>query len=64
MIARKPFTLVAALLFLIITAAHLYRLAVGLQVEIGGTAVPQTASWLGAAIAGLLGVMLVIEARR
>ncbi len=64
MIARKPFTLIAALLFLIIMAVHLYRLAVGLEVVTGRAVVPQTASWLGAAIAGLLGVMLIIEARR
>jgi hypothetical protein len=64
MIARKPFTFVAAILLLIITAVHLYRLVVGLEVVIGGTVVPQTVSWAGAAVAGLFALMLIIEARR
>ena len=62
--ARKPFTLIAAVLFLIVAAVHLYRLYSGFEVVIDAYVVPHAASWLGAAIAGPIGVMLLGEARK
>ena len=64
MLARKPFTMIAAILFLIIAAAHAYRLATGFQVVIGHQPLPMSVSWLGLAIGQVLGLMLFREARR
>lgn len=64
MLARKPFTLIAAILFLIVAAAHAYRLATGFPVVIGNQPLPISASWLGLAIGLLLALMLTREARR
>jgi len=64
MTARKPFTTIAALIFLIIAVAHAYRLATGFEVKIGSTAVPMSVSWIGIAIGALFGAMLLVEARR
>lgn len=64
MIARKPFTLIAAILLLIVSVAHAYRLVTHFSVSVDGSAVPMVASWIGVAVAGLLGVMILVEARR
>ncbi len=60
----KPFTTVAALVFFVVGAVHLYRLYAGLSVVIGGHAVPMWGSWIGAAVSILLGIMLLSESRR
>ena len=60
----KPFTTIAALVLLIVAAAHVYRLVVGLSVSIDGHILPMWISWVGAAFAALLGIMLIVEARR
>ena len=62
--ARKPFTLIAAAIFLLMAVAHLYRIAIGFDVTVGGTAIPQWVSWIALAVTGLLAVMLFREARR
>ena len=64
MFARRPFTVIAALLFLIMAAVHAYRLATGFEVSIHGSAVPMMVSWIAIAVTGLLGVMLLREAKR
>ncbi|WP_309610546.1 hypothetical protein [Sphingomonas sp.] len=63
MAARRPFTLIAAMLFLLIAVAHIYRLVKGFPVVIGGSAIPMGVSWVGVVVAGLLGVMLLRESR-
>ena len=60
----KPFTLIAAVVFLAVAAAHAYRIYAGLAVTIGPHAIPMSASWAGAVIAALLGIMLLVESRR
>jgi hypothetical protein len=60
----RPFTHIAAILLLIVAAAHAYRLFAYLDVVIGGYAVPLWISWLGLAVPGLLAVMLFAESRR
>jgi hypothetical protein len=60
----KPFTTIAALLLLAVAAAHAYRIYAGLSVVVGGHDVSMMASWVGAAIAALLGIMLLVESRR
>ena len=61
--ARKPFTLIAAAIFLLMAVAHLYRIATGFDVTIAGTALPQWVSWIALALTGLLAVMLYRESR-
>lgn len=60
----KPFTTLAAVVLLIVAAAHVFRIYSGLSVVIGGYPIPMWVSWLGAAGAGVLGVMLLVERRR
>ena len=61
----KLFTLIAAWLFLAASALHAYRAFVDpFTVVIAGRAIPTWASLPAGAVALLLGVMLMIEARR
>ena len=60
----KPFSLVAAAIFALIALAHLYRVAVGFPVMIGGTGIGQAVSWAGLAIASVMAVGLFREAKR
>jgi len=62
--ARKPFTTIAAVLFLIIAGVHVYRLATGFEVTIAGSPVSMVVSWIGVVVGLVLGVMLLSEARR
>ena len=64
MASRKPFTTIAALIFLIIAGVHVYRLATGFDVIIAGNAIPMTVSWVGVVVSLVLGVMLLGEAKR
>lgn len=60
----KPFTAIAALLLLVIAIAQAARAAMGVDVLIDNTFhVPIVASWIAAAVAGLLAIMLFREAR-
>jgi hypothetical protein len=60
----KIFTLFGALIFLVVAAAHAYRLYTGMAVAVGGHVVPMSASWAGAAVAAILGIGMLVEARR
>lgn len=60
----KPFTKLASLLLGIVALLHLYRLVRPVEILIDGGAVPQWASMVGLAVAGLLSLMLWREARR
>jgi hypothetical protein len=60
----KPFTLIAAVIFLMVAAAHIYRAATGLTVVIDGHDIPMAVSWVAAAVSALIGVMLFAESRR
>ncbi len=60
----KPFTTIGAIVFLVVAAAHGYRLYAGLPVVVGGHDIPMMASWIGGAVAALLGIMMLVEARR
>lgn len=60
----KPFTTIGALIFLLVAAAHAYRAYSGLAVTFDGHDVPMMASWIAAAVSGLLGLMMLMEARR
>ena len=64
MTARRPFTMLAAAIFLLMALAHLYRLVVGFDISVAGTHVPQAISWIALAVTALLAAMLYGEARR
>jgi len=64
MTERKPFTLVAAVLFGLMAAVHIYRIAVPFDVTIGQHAIPYSASLFAAALLAVLAIMLVRESRR
>lgn len=61
---KKPFTMLAVLIFAIVALVHLLRLAYGWEATINGAAVPMWVSGLGLVIAGGLAVMLWQESRR
>ncbi len=63
-IMAKPFTVLAALLFLSVAAVHAYRVYTGFAVVVAGHTIPLWGSWIGVAVAALFGVMLLVESRR
>lgn len=60
----KPFSLVAAAIFVLVALAHLYRVAVGFPIMIGGTGIGQAVSWAGLAVASVMAIGLFREALR
>ena len=64
MTARRPFTMFAAAIFLLIALVHLYRIIVGFDVSVAGTHISQAVSWIAVLFTGLLAEMLFREARR
>lgn len=62
----KPFTIISALLLLLIAAAHAYRAYTGIDITLSGanlavTHVPVWASWVCTAVTAILGIMLFVE---
>ena len=64
MTARRPFTMLAAAIFLLIALVHLYRIIVGFDVSVAGTHISQSVSWIAVLFTRLLAAMLFREARR
>ncbi|HWA30855.1 MAG TPA: hypothetical protein VG867_07145 [Rhizomicrobium sp.] len=60
----KPFTTLAALLFLLVAAAHAYRVYMGWSVVAGPYDLPMWVSYLGIAVPLVLAIMLFREARQ
>lgn len=63
MTARRPFTMLAAVIFLLMALVHALRLVTDFQVIVGSHALPQWASIVGIAVTGLLSLMLFRESR-
>jgi hypothetical protein len=63
MAKSRPFTTVAAIIFALMAAVHLYRIAAGFDISVGATAIPQWISWIGLVVTGGLSAMLFSEAR-
>lgn len=63
-VVMKPFTLLAALIFLVVAAAHAYRLYMGWAITAGPYDVPTWVSYGGVVIPLILAAMLFNEARR
>jgi len=62
--SRKLVMLVAAVIFLLLAAANLYRLLVGFPIMIAGQTIGATTSFFLMAIFAALSLMLFREARR
>ena len=60
----KPATTTAALVFLVIAAVHLLRLARGWEVIVNGKEIGSWPSWAAAGVAACLAFLLFREARR
>ena len=60
----KPFTMLAALLLVVVAAAHAYRIYSGFDITVDGEMVPVWTNWAGAVVAGFLALMLVVEAKK
>jgi len=61
---KKPFTILAILVFAIVSLVHLLRLGFAWEVMVGGISVPTWASALGMVIAGGLAAGLWWESRK
>ena len=64
MSSHRPFTLIAAAIFMLMAFVHLYRLVVGFPLTVGGSSVGQEVSWIALFVTGGLSLMLFREARR
>lgn len=60
----KPFTTIAAVIFLLMGLLHIYRIAVPFPVTIGGTSLGPEISWLAVVVTLGLAFGLWREARR
>jgi hypothetical protein len=60
---KKPFTTIAAVIFVLMALVHIFRLAFGWEVTIQGSVIPMWVSALGVILAGGLAVMLWRESR-
>jgi len=59
--AVKPFTIIAAILLLVVAVAHAYRAYYGLDLVFASHVIPIYASWVCAAVTAFLGLMLFVE---
>ena len=60
---NRPFTWIASAIFALMALVHIYRVIKPFEVTIGSCHLPQWASIVGAAVAGVLSWMLCREAR-
>jgi hypothetical protein len=60
----RPFTTLAAVIFLLVAAGHLVRLILGWAAVLNGIPIPLWVSGVGAVVPALLAVMLFREARK
>jgi hypothetical protein len=64
MTSNRPFTLIAAIIFLLMALVHVYRLMTHFQVVLGSHVIPQPVSWIAIIVTGVLSYGLFREARR
>ena len=60
----KPFTTIAAAIFLLMAVIHAYRLATEFPIVIGGVVVGQAVSWIALVATAILAIGLFREAPR
>lgn len=61
---RKPFTLIGAILLLIVAGAHVYRAYSGFDAEMDGALVPMWVSYGAAALFGIVGLLTLMELKK
>jgi hypothetical protein len=61
---RKPFTLIAAIIFAVMAVLHAFRLYSGFTIVLGSHDIPVWASWIGLVVAGVLCIGLFRESQR
>ncbi len=61
---NRPFTLLAAVIFLLMALVHAYRLVTHFQIIIGSHTIGMAVSWLALAVTLAMSWMLFREARR
>lgn len=54
MTSSRPFTMIAALIFLAMALMHAYRLMTHFQVVFGSHVIPQWVSWIGIIVPAIL----------
>jgi hypothetical protein len=64
MTGRRPFTLIAAIIFGLMALLHVYRLVTHFQVIVGSHTIPQEVSWIALIVTGGLSWMLFRESAR
>jgi len=52
-----PYSRIAGAFFTLVALVHAYRLFAPFPVQVGTFSLPQTASWAGLLVAGVLGVL-------
>lgn len=63
MTPRKPFTLIAAIIFGLMALVHIYRLIIGVPIHVGNAVIGQGLSWVALVIAAGLSFGLFRESR-
>jgi len=61
---KRPITLIAAIIFAVMTLAHIYRLMTHFQIVVGSHVIPESASYAAIVVTGALAIGLFREARR
>jgi len=64
MTTSRPFTMLAALIFLVMALAHAYRIATHFQIILGSHTIALTISWIAIVVTLLMSWGLFREARR
>lgn len=60
----KPFTLIGAILLLLVAAVHIYRIYAGFGVSVADQTVPMMVTYVAAAVFGIVGLGLLTELRK
>lgn len=61
---KRPITMIAAIIFAVMTLAHIYRLMTYFQIIVGSHVIPELASYAAIVITGALAIGLFREAGR
>jgi hypothetical protein len=64
MTSNRPFTMLAAAIFLVMALLHAYRLVTHFQIILGSHTIALALSWIALAVTLLMSWMLFREARR
>jgi hypothetical protein len=60
----KSYIAISALIFLLVAAVHVVRIALGWQVQVGPNDIPMSLSWVGFVVAAVLAVWGAIALRQ